>query len=94
MSITITLEATRLKCPHCEHLFETGADEVELATAYECVNCGTIDEERRCPDCNIFKAKAEGGLCPECSEVIEDPDGEEVFVITCVCHDEEHEVYA
>lgn len=91
MSITVILEATRVKCPSCETLIDT--DENEIKKGYTCSSCGTTDEERRCPDCNIFKAKAEYGICPECDEPFEeDPEGLRVPVITCGCHDEEHEV--
>jgi phage FluMu protein Com len=90
MSITITLEAQRMKCPNCDELLDLG--EVTLLPAYECGECGVIDDERRCPDCNKFKAKADGGLCPECNEHVDDPDGYMVPVITCGCHDEEHVV--
>jgi len=90
VAITITLEATRIKCPNCDELLE---EDVELGRAYECSTCGQVDEERRCDSCNLFKARAEGGLCPECDEHIDDPDGNMVPVITCVCHDEEHEAY-
>jgi hypothetical protein len=89
MSIQITLEATRIKCPECDALLE---EDVELERAYECSNCGQVDAERRCDSCNLFKARADGGLCPECDGHIWDPDDNMVPVITCGCHDEEHEV--
>lgn len=91
MSITITLEDGNLrsKCPNCEYLFDS--NDVTLEPVYECGSCGNIDEERRCSDCNLFKAKADGGVCPECAEYVERLD--DVYVITCVCCDEEHEVY-
>lgn len=97
MSITITLEATRRKCHGCDALLE---EDAEVEQAYECGNCGTQfgrddspSGNHQCPDCNKFAAKMdpdEGGVCPECRMVNE---VEEVYVITCVCHDEEHEVY-
>lgn len=95
MSITITLEATRLKCQSCEHLMEDG---VEFDPAYEC-ECGEIftrndsdNGKNQCPNCNRFAAKSDDyHECPECGDAAE---FEEVPVITCVCHDEEHEVYA
>lgn len=90
MSITITLEAERLKCPSCSSIIEGGA--ADLGRLYECSSCGQVDEERRCDSCNLFKARAEGGACPECADHITDPDGEMVYVIECECHGEEHEV--
>lgn len=103
MSITITLEATRLKCTECGNLFveeEPGEVRANAEPAYECGACGrtftkddTEDGDNRCPDCNKFASKMdpdEWFACPECGMANE---GEEVHVITCVCHDEEHEVY-
>jgi rubredoxin len=101
MSITITLEATRLKCTECDHLFteeEPGDVRANAEPAYECGNCGqtfTKDDSpsgnHQCPGCNKFASKMdpEWFACPECLAATE---GEEVPVITCVCHDEEHEV--
>lgn len=89
MSITVTLEANRLKCPSCEELIDLDGN--PLKVGYECQNCGEADEERRCSSCNLFKSKCL--LCPECEQVIEqDPDELMVPIITCGCHDEEHEV--
>lgn len=89
MSVTLTLEATRIQCQQCQFILEDGD---ELEPAYECGTCGDINDERRCDSCNRFKAKAEGGICPSCLDYNEYV--EHVPVITCTCHDEEHAVYS
>ena len=91
MSITITLEAIRFKCDSCTELIDL--EEMPLSKGYQCPECEEwLGDERRCDQCNKFGRKATA--CPECDWIIEDdPDGMMVPVITCVCHDEEHEVY-
>ena len=61
------------RCPACEDLFE------EPVALYECSRCGgevpeDETEDRRCPECHIFMAKAADAACPGCH----DPDPEQV----------------
>lgn len=103
MSVTLILEATRLKCSSCDHLFteEEPADvKAGFEPAYECGNCGetfvkddTENGDNRCPSCSKFASKCDPDEYMACSECVSASQFEEVPVITCVCHDEEHEVY-
>ena len=103
MSITITLEATRLKCTECGHLFteeEPGEVRANAEPVYECGACGqtftqsdTENGDNRCPDCNKFASKMDPDEWFACSDCGMANEGEEVHVITCVCCDTEHEVY-
>jgi hypothetical protein len=107
VSLTITLEAQRLKCLACENLYDGEPDEdlERLPFAYECDNCGDIFSEQdsgayhvmggakknQCPSCNRFARKSDDRrVCEHCGDAAE---FEEVYVITCVCHDDEHEIY-
>ena len=104
MSITITLETTRLKCQSCDFLFtdDSPADvKARFDPAYECGNCGNVftkddteNGDHKCPECSRFAAKCDPDEYLACEECGAAAQFEEVYVITCVCHDEEHEVYA
>jgi hypothetical protein len=102
MGITIVLEATRLKCNECEFLYtddDPGEARAKLDPAFEC-ECGNVfgkddtdNGNNQCPDCHKFAPKSdpdEYAICEECNEAA---TFEEVYVITCACHSEEHEVY-
>ena len=67
MGITITLEATRLKCTECDHVYkdeEPGEVRANAEPVYECGNCGeqfTKEDSpagnHQCPGCNKFASK-------------------------------------
>lgn len=71
-----------LKCPSCEAVFE----ESELQNTYNCTACGTEftrgdsadGDSNRCPDCNKFAALSDNKACPECEDVHEESEFEEV----------------
>lgn len=103
MSVTITLEAMRLKCDECDTVYtddEPGDVRARLEPAYECGECGRVfgkedshNGGNQCPDCYRFAIISdpdEYAVCEECGTAT---TFEEVFVMTCACHDEEHEVY-
>jgi ssDNA-binding Zn-finger/Zn-ribbon topoisomerase 1 len=109
MSVTLTLEATHQKCQTCEALLGKDAEIETAYECANCGTRFGREESpssnHQCPNCNKFAAKLdpnEGGICPECNEA---STFEDVYVpsatngwrgstiITCVCHDEEHEVY-
>ena len=48
-----------LYCEECE-------DFTSLVRIYECNNCGTADDERRCDQCNKFKGRREDDGCENC----------------------------
>lgn len=66
-------------CAACERAV---MDEEQIAV-YECTRCSTTTDERRCPDCNIFTARADYSVgCPDCFgeldhdiEIVTDHDG-------------------
>ena len=103
MSITITLEATRLKCCECGYVFtedEPSEAKANFDPAYECRSCGAVfvaddtdNGDNRCPYCSLFAAKSDPDEYLACGNCGVAAQFEEVYVITCVCCDEEHEVY-
>ena len=68
-------------CESCNEISEDTGGPV-----YECGSCGEISPERRCGECNKFKAKLSDNGCSIC-EAGEVTKGEG---IECECHNEWH----
>jgi rubrerythrin len=70
-----TERVERYKCPECDHVDDGEAFDQPV---YECSRCGNTivgEDGRRCPDCNIFTAKAGTIACPGCEQALDtDPD--------------------
>jgi hypothetical protein len=103
MSITIILEATRFHCPNCDQLLDFDDPDQQLIPYWECPVCReTYTDDSPCwrhdsKDVTGTEIPTNEGafmMCPACEMVVtEDPSSCMVPVITCVCHDDEHEVY-
>lgn len=53
-----------LHCEACGGLCDTSEGDL----LYECGTCNGVSSERRCDQCNLFKARSEEVGCPDCGE--------------------------